>query len=156
MLTLRVCRPGWRPWHVQTRGCWYWWEMSPSGNLSFQKTTLVGWMSGSWTQRVEIAFAEGFCALGGNFGWGRPWLGRRAAPLFQLYPGLCLITEEKHGKPQSAHVYIPFAWRWFGASTPNAPGQHGGNCLPSTAPLLIQSTTKIGTKYKIILNLYKY
>jgi hypothetical protein len=27
--------------------------------------------------------------------------GRRAVPVFQLYPGICLTTEEKHGTPQS-------------------------------------------------------
>jgi hypothetical protein len=37
--------------------------MNPSGNLSC-KRTLVGWMSGSRTQRDEIGFAEDFCDLG--------------------------------------------------------------------------------------------
>jgi hypothetical protein len=41
-------------------------KMNPSGNLSFKKTTLVGWMSGSSSQRDGIAFAEGFCDLGGG------------------------------------------------------------------------------------------
>jgi hypothetical protein len=49
----------------------------------------------------EIAVPEGFCDLGGVilaeglYDWGR------AMPPFQLYPGICLTTEEKHGKPQS-------------------------------------------------------
>jgi hypothetical protein len=38
----------------------------------------------------EITSAEGL----------HDW-GRRAVPLFKLYPGICLTTEEKHGKPQS-------------------------------------------------------
>jgi hypothetical protein len=42
------------------------WKMNPSGNLSFKKTTLVGWMSGSSTQGDGIAFAEFFSDLGGG------------------------------------------------------------------------------------------
>jgi hypothetical protein len=34
-------------------------DMNPSGNLSYKKITLVGWMSGSWTQRDGITLAEG-------------------------------------------------------------------------------------------------
>jgi hypothetical protein len=41
-------------------------KKNPSGNLSFKKTTFVGCMSGSSSQRDGIAFAEGFCDLGGG------------------------------------------------------------------------------------------
>jgi hypothetical protein len=36
-----ICRGG-RPWLFQTRGCCYWWEVVPSGNVSFVKRILVG------------------------------------------------------------------------------------------------------------------
>jgi hypothetical protein len=45
----------------------------------------------------EITSAEGL------HDWGR-W----AVPLFELYPGICLTTEENHGKPQSGK---PSSWR---------------------------------------------
>jgi hypothetical protein len=49
----------------------------------------------------EIASPEGFCDLLGGIilAEGLHDWGRRAVPLFQLYPGICLTTEEKHGKP---------------------------------------------------------
>jgi hypothetical protein len=38
---------------------------------------------------------------GDHFGWRPPWLGAAGRATFQLYPAICLTTEEKHGKPQS-------------------------------------------------------
>jgi hypothetical protein len=71
------CRGG-RPWLFQTSGYCYWWEIVPSGNVSFAKRILVGWLSGGWTQkcldrfgwwplrlRGEITSAEGL------HDWGR-------------------------------------------------------------------------------------
>jgi hypothetical protein len=49
------CRGG-RPWLFRTRGCCYWWETVPSGNVSFVKRILVGWLSGGWTQRCWDRF----------------------------------------------------------------------------------------------------
>jgi hypothetical protein len=37
--------------------------MNPSENFYFTKRSLTGLMSGSWTQRDEIALAEGFWGL---------------------------------------------------------------------------------------------
>jgi hypothetical protein len=177
-------------------------KTNPSDNLSLTKRALVGWMSGSRTQRNGIALAEGFYDFRTKyFGWGPPWLAepeglsqnsvwlrtgrsrevrspaevkdfssnfcvqtgseahpvsckmgtgggvlspgvksgqgvtltthphlkprswrssrrlhrcvvgllylylhdwrRLAVPLYQLYPGICVITEENHGNPQS-------------------------------------------------------
>jgi hypothetical protein len=43
-------------------------KANPSGNLSFTKRNLIGWMSRSCTQRDVIALVEGLCDLGGHFG----------------------------------------------------------------------------------------
>jgi hypothetical protein len=59
MLTLTVCCLGWGPWHVQTRAIDTGGNTDTSGNLSYTKITLIGWISGSWTQRDGIALAEG-------------------------------------------------------------------------------------------------
>jgi hypothetical protein len=53
---------------------------------------------------VGVVLAEGLCDLGGGGGSLRlkaTVMGWRAVPLFSLYPGIRLTTEEKHGKPQS-------------------------------------------------------
>lgn len=42
----------------------YWRKGEPVRQFFFTKRTLVRWMSGSWTQRVGIALAEGLCNLG--------------------------------------------------------------------------------------------
>jgi hypothetical protein len=70
-----------RPGDTATDG-----NMNPSGNLSFTKRTLVGWMSGRLTQRDGITLAEGLHDSG-----------RWALSLFQLCIGTCLTAEEKHG-----------------------------------------------------------
>jgi hypothetical protein len=49
----------------------------------------------------EIALPEGFYDLGESI-WLRASVIGGAGPCpFQLYPGICFTTEEKHGKPQS-------------------------------------------------------
>jgi hypothetical protein len=50
--------------------------MISSGNLSYAKRTLVGWMSGNWTQKGRNRFGCRPLRLEGNhFGWRSPWLG---------------------------------------------------------------------------------
>jgi hypothetical protein len=59
--------------------------------LSGLNPELLGslWLMASATWG-EITSAEGL----------HDW-GRQAVPLFELYPDICLTTEENHGKPQS-------------------------------------------------------
>jgi hypothetical protein len=52
---------------VQTGGCCYWWEIVPSGNVSFVKRILVGWVSGVWTQKSSL-FGWWPLRLGGGGG----------------------------------------------------------------------------------------
>jgi hypothetical protein len=49
----------------------------------------------------EIVFPEDFYDLGNHFAEDLYDWGRRVVPLSKLYPGICITTEEKHGKPQS-------------------------------------------------------
>jgi hypothetical protein len=60
---------------------------------------LVGWLSGFWAQTGSVAkatFVRRLCEAAAP-GEGR---GVRAVPrLCILYPGICLTTEENHGKP---------------------------------------------------------
>jgi hypothetical protein len=58
------------------------WELNPEGWDTF------GWKP--LRRGGGIVLAESF----------HDW-GRRAVPLIQLCPGICLTTAEKHGKPQS-------------------------------------------------------
>jgi hypothetical protein len=51
---------------LKTRGYCYWWEIFASGNLSFVKRILVGWLSGVELRSVGIALADGLCDLGGK------------------------------------------------------------------------------------------
>jgi hypothetical protein len=45
----------------QTRSYCYWWKIITSGNFFFFKRTLVGWLSGSWTQMCWNRFC--WCPL---------------------------------------------------------------------------------------------
>jgi hypothetical protein len=56
------------------------------------------------SRRVGFALPEGLCDLGGgSFSIKASMIGDRSAPL-QLYPGICLTTEKKHGKPQNSRL----------------------------------------------------
>jgi hypothetical protein len=54
---------------------------------------------------------------GNNFGWGPPWLGEAGpCPHFQLYPDICLTTEEKNGKSVGAEnrwTDFDHIWYWW-------------------------------------------
>jgi hypothetical protein len=72
-------------------------KMNSSGNLSFTKRTLIGWVSGSWTHNDGIALAQGLCDLQGIIlAEGLHDLGRRTMPLLQLYLGICITTDEEN------------------------------------------------------------
>jgi hypothetical protein len=78
--------------------------MNVLNNLSFSKINLARWISGNRTQRDVIALPEVLFDLTGRgiaLAEARHDWGRLAVLFFQLYPGICLSTEEKHGKPQS-------------------------------------------------------
>jgi hypothetical protein len=64
-----------------------------------------GWMVflGAEPRSVGVALAEGLCDLGGGGITSAERLrdGEAGRATFQLCPGICLTTEEKHGKPQS-------------------------------------------------------
>jgi hypothetical protein len=46
------CCLGSRSWLVRIEGCWYWWEEAPTRQYVLcEKETLVGWISGDWTQK---------------------------------------------------------------------------------------------------------
>jgi hypothetical protein len=104
MLTLTVCCLGWGPWHAQTRAIDTGGNTDPSGNLSFTKRALVGWMSGSWTQRDEIALAQGL----------HDW-GMRAVPVFSYTLAFVLQLRKStenlsQGRPEfhtGIYLYIP-------------------------------------------------
>jgi hypothetical protein len=75
--------------------------MIPSGNMSFADRTLVGWMSWSWTQIGWDRLGWWPLRLRSNhFRWRPPWLGQAARALYK-FPGICVTTEENHGKSQS-------------------------------------------------------
>jgi hypothetical protein len=66
--------------------------------MSFMKR--LGGFLGVELRSVGITFTDGLCDLGGGITLAEglhDW-GRRVP--FELYPGICLKTEEKHGKPQ--------------------------------------------------------
>jgi hypothetical protein len=65
-LRKRDIRRGGRPWLFQTRGCCYWWEIVPSGNVPFVKNILVGWLSEVWTQKYWDRFGWWPLRLGGK------------------------------------------------------------------------------------------
>jgi hypothetical protein len=80
------------------------------GTLSCQSTCPLrkglqfGGFLGAERTNAGIALVYGLCDLersGDHFGWGSSWLGKAGRATFELYPGICLTTEEKHGKPQS-------------------------------------------------------
>jgi hypothetical protein len=50
-----------------------------------------------------ITLTEGLCTLAGDMILAEGLHNRRrqAASLFSVFSGICLTTEEKHGKPQS-------------------------------------------------------
>jgi hypothetical protein len=110
------CRGG-RPCLFQTRGCCYWWEINPSGNLSFVKRILVGRLSGVWTQkycdcfgwwplrlRGEITSAEGV------YDWGR-----RAVPLLNYTLAFPLqLRKSTENLNQGSRVVGDYALRWLG------------------------------------------
>jgi hypothetical protein len=53
---------------------------------------------------VGVALAEGICDLGGrreSFRLKASMIGEAVRAPFEFYPGICLTSEEKHGKPQS-------------------------------------------------------
>jgi hypothetical protein len=85
MLAITALCLGWIPWHVQTRGYWYWRENEP-GNLSFMKKTLARWISESWTQKRWDRFGWRRLLLGGNnSSWGPPRLGEAGRAHFSNY-----------------------------------------------------------------------
>jgi hypothetical protein len=97
-------------------------RMIPSGHFSFTKRTLVGWMSGSWTKKVGIDFADGLCDLAESFLLKASMIRVRGPCPFVLYSGICLTTEEKHGKSQSGQpsIWTPLVaptWPLFRAAS---------------------------------------
>lgn len=70
MLTVFCC--GGRPWHVQTSGYYYLWEMIPSGKLSIIIIILYNYIKGLWLdvclgvepRRFGIVLVDGICDLG--------------------------------------------------------------------------------------------
>jgi hypothetical protein len=85
----------------KTRGYCYWWEIIPSGNVSFAKGLWLDGSLGVEPTSVGIALADGLCDL------RLKSLQLKASIIvedglcpFELYPGICLATEEKHGKHQ--------------------------------------------------------
>jgi hypothetical protein len=71
--------------------------------LLYQKD--FGWMAflGVEPRSVEVALAEGLCDLGKgeSLFLKASVIGEAGRAPFELYPDICLTTEEKHGKPQS-------------------------------------------------------
>jgi hypothetical protein len=56
-----------------------------------------------------------------HFGWRPPRLEEACRAPFELYPGICLTTDEKHGKPRSGWLS---RWRPLDAPTwPSSKGQ---------------------------------
>jgi hypothetical protein len=60
------------------------WKMSPSRDLSFTKINLVGWMSGSWTQKRSL-WQKVSVTWGSHFSLGLPWLGGSEPCPFFIY-----------------------------------------------------------------------
>jgi hypothetical protein len=88
----------------RTMDCCYCWETIPPNNLPYEKD--FGWMVfwelnpemlGSLRLTASASFLEGKH----YFGWRPPWFGKAGCGAFELYPGICLTTEGKHGKPVS-------------------------------------------------------
>jgi hypothetical protein len=52
MFPLTVCCLGWRPWHVQTRGCCNWWEVQPVRQFVLYEKDF-GWMD-FWDLNPEV------------------------------------------------------------------------------------------------------
>jgi hypothetical protein len=102
------------------------WKMVPSGNLSFTKTTVVGWMSGSWTQKGWDSFVLMASATRGESFWLKPpWFGNAGCTPFELYSGICPSTEDNHGKPQSgSRVVGPYPLRRLFSSNLGWPAEH--------------------------------
>jgi hypothetical protein len=66
-------------------------RMVPSGNLSFAKITLVGWLSGSWTPKGWDSFGWWPLGLGRESFWLKiPWLVQAGHAPFELYPAFAL------------------------------------------------------------------
>jgi hypothetical protein len=64
----------------------------PSGNLSFAKITLLGWMSGSWTQKGWDRFGWRPLRRRGSFWLNGSMIGDRRTVPFWSFPSICLTT----------------------------------------------------------------
>jgi hypothetical protein len=82
--------------------------VATGGRLSHQATCPLWkgfWLMAVWGLNPEVLWSLWLMASatwGGNhFSWRPPWLGKPGRAPSELYPGICLRTEERHGKPQS-------------------------------------------------------
>jgi hypothetical protein len=87
------------------------------------------------TRRVGIALADALCHLGGG---GSLWLkasivGEGGPCSFELYPGICLKTQENHGK---SHSVQPSSWGQLVAPTWTSFGATSAGLLSISAPRL--------------------
>jgi hypothetical protein len=80
----------------------------PIRQLILHTRILVGWFS--WELNAEVlrsSWLKASATWGGSLRLKASVIGRRAVPLFSLSPGICLTTEEKHGKSQSGQPSSP-------------------------------------------------
>jgi hypothetical protein len=80
-------------------------NMNLTGNLIFMERIMVGWMSGSCTQKGGIVLAEGLCDLGGGggiFGQGRP----QKPCHWTLYLTHFSLTPLKSNLPRYAPIHV--------------------------------------------------
>jgi hypothetical protein len=110
---------GGRPWLFQARGYCYWWEIIPSGNLSFVQRILVGWLSGSWTQKCWDRFGWWPLRLGGVGGItsaeGHHDCGRRAVPLLNYTLAFALqLRKSTENLSQGSRVVGDYSLRRLG------------------------------------------
>jgi hypothetical protein len=94
------------------RGYCYWWDIIPS-DLSFTKQILVGWLSGSWTQKCWLHFSWRPWRLWqkwNHFGRRPPWLGKAGRTPFELYPDISLqVSKSKQNLSQGWWVFRDYS-----------------------------------------------
>jgi hypothetical protein len=73
-----------------------------SHQTAYPSSKVFGWMVflGVEPRSVGVVLAEGLCDFGGITSAEGLRDGEAGRAPFQLYPGIHLTTEEKHGKPQ--------------------------------------------------------